>query len=191
MKKHGLHCPREECYIVKWQKQIHQRILQKGSGLKDRWWTPKPWHFGRPSHSNASKNCLFAVYVLMMTTTCSISYSRQRQTSCCSALRVLQVVLLLLVVSTRVNAGKIVYTLLKGTGSNCVSVDPLPGSTLSIKYHLPDLKIKDREGKILGEEEPLDTEGMDEAEAALMQRQREVAIKRVSQRQRCYFGLII
>lgn len=73
------------------------------------------------------------------------------------------------------------YILLRGTGSNCVSVDALPGSTLNIKYHLPDLKIKDREGKILGENEEVDTEGMDEAEAALLQRQREVAIKRARQ----------
>ncbi|CAB9516688.1 expressed unknown protein [Seminavis robusta] len=74
-----------------------------------------------------------------------------------------------------------VYTLLKGTGSNCVSVDTLPGSTLEIEYHLPDLKVKDNveDQKLL--DEPLNTEGMDEAEAALLQRQREVAIKRARQ----------
>lgn len=125
-----------------------------------------------------------------------------------------------------VNAG-MTYILLRGTGSNCLSVDPLPGSIIDIRYHLPgktevdafdcwswlvevklcyimlyrernikhqiahsfhvftylfdiiDLKIKDDviEGKIL--EEDLNTEGMDEAEAALLVRQREVAIKRV------------
>ena len=42
-----------------------------------------------------------------------------------------------------------------------------------------DLKLKEyiKEGKML--EEELNTEGMDEAEASLLQRQREVAIKRV------------
>ena len=72
------------------------------------------------------------------------------------------------------------YVLLKGTGSNCLSVDPLPSSVLTIKYHLPDLKTKENleDGSV--ENEPLNTEGMDEAEAALLQRQREVAVKRVS-----------
>ena len=31
------------------------------------------------------------------------------------------------------------YILLLGTGSNCLSVDPLPGSTIDIKYHLPGM----------------------------------------------------
>lgn len=88
--------------------------------------------------------------------------------------------LLLAVCSTVADAG-MTYILLRGTGSNCLSVDPLPGSTIDIRYHLPDLKIKEDlvEGKIL--EEELNTEGMDEAEAALLQRQREVAIKRARQ----------
>ena len=75
--------------------------------------------------------------------------------------------------------------LLRGTGSNCMSVDPLPGSTLEIQYHLPDLKLKDdlEEGKF---QEEVNTEGLDEIEASLLQRQREVAIKRVRDSVRCF-----
>lgn len=33
------------------------------------------------------------------------------------------------------------YFLLRGTGSNCLSVDPLPGSTLNIRYYLPGKNV--------------------------------------------------
>jgi hypothetical protein len=92
----------------------------------------------------------------------------------------LLVSLVLLVLSLpKAVQGGLTYTLLKGSGSNCLSVDPLPGSTLEIEYHLPDLKVKEdiEDGTV---KEELNTEGMDQVEAAMLQRQREVAIKRVS-----------
>jgi hypothetical protein len=79
-------------------------------------------------------------------------------------------------------ASALQYILLKGTGSNCISVDPLPGSMLKIKYHLPDLKVIEGQADedVLKDLPTLNTEGMTDTEAQLLARQREVAVKRVS-----------
>jgi len=53
--------------------------------------------------------------------------------------RSIPTILLVWLLITKQQIAGMTYILLRGTGSNCLSVDPLPGSTIDIKYHLPGM----------------------------------------------------